>query len=368
MNRRMDFIMDVKRNSGIDLLRILSMLGIIGLHVVNQGGIINNLSLYSAKYYIVLFMLAILYASVNIFAIMTGYLSVNKRQNKNTRIVELISIMIFWSLVITGIFYIFNLYNIRSQGIKDLIGCLFPFIVGRYWYITCYVLVFFMMPYINTFINNINKDVFKKMLIILFVLFTVIPNIIHSDLFVINNGYSPFWLIFCYMIGAYIRLYKNDYKTKLYKIAAPILLAYIFNIVVKIILLKAFNKESDSNWFINYISPFIVWFSTEVFILFKGIGVKSEKISAIIKQISISSFSVYIIHCHKVIFDYINKDLFMFLNNYNGFVIIGGIIIAIFTTYLTCMIIDQIRLIIFKLFGINKLINFIGDKMDKILN
>ena len=32
------------RNSGVDLLRIFAMCGIIGLHVFNNGGILENLN------------------------------------------------------------------------------------------------------------------------------------------------------------------------------------------------------------------------------------------------------------------------------------------------------------------------------------
>lgn len=353
-----------KRNSGIDILRVLSMFGIIGLHIINQGGIISNIKTDNPKYYIVLFVLVILFASVNVFGIMTGYLNVNKKQNKNSRIIELFAITVFWSFVITGVFYALNLYNIRTNGFKELLGSLFPFAIGRYWYITCYVLLFFMIPYINILIKRLTKKQFKTMLILLFILFTIIPNIVHYDLFGLKSGYSPFWLMYCYFIGAYIRLYKDDRKTKKWGLIVSLALAYIINILIKIIL----KKPTNDTWFIDYISPFIIWFAAELFILFKRINIKSKTIATVVKYISISSFSVYIIHCHKLIFDYINKDLFVFLNNYNALVIVGVIILSIIGVYLACMILDQSRIIIFKIFRINKLIDYIGLKLDKILD
>lgn len=357
-----------KRNSGIDLLRTLSMFGIIGLHIINQGGIISNLQMNTTKYYVVLFMLVVLYASVNIFGIMTGYLSVNKKDNKNMRIIELLAVTLFWSFAITGVFYMFNLYNIRSHGIKELICCLFPFIIGRYWYITCYILLFFMIPYINVLIKKLSQKQIKTMLIVLFILQTIIPNIIHSDIFALNNGYSPFWLIFCYMLGGYIRLYKDEKKIHKWHIVIPLLLAYLSNIAVKIVIWKLLKKESDTTWFINYISPFIVWFAIEVFMLFKKIKINSNRIVVCVKYISISSFSVYVIHSNKAIFDYVIKDLFVFFNNYNGVIIVGGILLSIVCVYISCMILDQIRITMFKIFKIDKLIDFYGSKLDKLLN
>ena len=104
------------RNDGISLLRIFSMFGIVGLHVINNGGIINNLSIYSYKYYFVLLFLSIIYCSVDVFALMSGFLNINKTVNKHSGIVELLFILLFYCLIIPIIFYSFNLCNIRFWG------------------------------------------------------------------------------------------------------------------------------------------------------------------------------------------------------------------------------------------------------------
>ena len=373
--------METKRNAGIDILRILSMLGIIGLHIINQGGIISNLPINTTKHNVVLLLLTILFASVNIFGIMTGYLNVNKRENKNKRIIELILITLFWSIVITSIFYGFNLYNIRSQGIRGLITNILPFITGQYWYITMYILLFLMIPYINVLIKNLTKKQMKTMLIVLFILLSIIPNVIpnivpnivRNDMFAIKNGYSPFWLIYCYMIGAYIRLYKDEEGEKGIikksgKVILPLLLAYVCNIAVKNILVALNGRVTDQQWFIDYVSPFIILFAIKVFMVFKSIKIKKELIAKIIKWISMASFSVYIIHCHRAIFDFVNKDLFVFVNSQNTLIIIATIILSMIGIYIACMLLDQLRILIFKLCRINRFIEFVGYKMDRILN
>ena len=68
----------MKRNNGLSLLRIISMCGIIGLHLINNGGVINNLNLYSFKFFCILIVTTFFYTSVNVFALLTGYLNVNK--------------------------------------------------------------------------------------------------------------------------------------------------------------------------------------------------------------------------------------------------------------------------------------------------
>ena len=128
-----------KRVIGLDLLRIISMLGIIGLHVIGQGGLINNSNIHSIKYYVILLLLVFFYTSVDVFGLLSGYLNISKEKNKYSRFVQLIMILIYYCLLIPSIFYLFNIDNIRDSGYKELLFNYFPILIGRYWYITFYL-------------------------------------------------------------------------------------------------------------------------------------------------------------------------------------------------------------------------------------
>lgn len=358
------------RNDGISLLRIFSMFGIVGLHVINNGGIINNLSIYSYKYYFVLLFLTIIYCSVDVFALMSGFLNINKTVNKHSGIVELLFILLFYCLIIPIIFYSFNLCNIRFLGLKNLIINFVPFLVGRYWYITSYVFLFFLIPYINFFIKSLSKKRAKKFLLLSFVFLSIIPNLFFQiDLFKINNGYSPFWLIYLYMVGGYIKLHSNkiEKKSVLKYMFAFLLCAFIFNCFIRIITNIIFGKIYNPEYFINYISPFIVGMSICLLLIFNNISIKEIKLKKIINYLSSSAFSVYIIHSHKIIFDYVLRDFFIPLNSHNVVLLMLCIIMSIIIIYLICTLIDEIRKFIFKFLKINYLIDIIGKKIDLLL-
>ena len=363
--------MNGRRISGLDLLRILSMFGIIGLHILNQGGLINNLSIYTTKYQIVTIILIVFYTSVNIFAIISGYLNIKKIYNRSNRIIELVFIMLFWCIVITMIFYLFNISNFRDYGLSGIKQGLFPILYGRYWYITCYFLVFFMIPYINKLCTSLKKENFKKLLIILFVLLSVIPcALFNNDLFKILNGYSPFWLIYCYMLGAYMRLFeiKLDRKKTILLIIMFLLLSYNIRIVEKVLESKRIINRIEGDWFINYISPTTVLISLLTLCLFSKINIKNEIIRKILAYLSNASFPVYIIHCHKLIYDYILKDLFLPMITWNSVILFIGIISSILFIYLICCILDELRKRFFKLLRVEKLIEFIGKNPASFMN
>ena len=364
-------MVDNNRIIGIDILRILSMFGIIGLHLINRGGILNSIDINNYKYYGILFLLIIFYTSVNCFGILTGFLNCKKAKIKSNRIIELIEILAFYSIIIALIFYIFNIAKVSEYGYIEMIKNFFPILVGRYWYITCYVFVFFMIPYINLLIKKIGEKNSKRLVITLFVLLSLIPNIIADiDLFRTQSGYSPFWLMFCYIVGAYINIYNKEIDTKkIVLLFITILFAtYAFNVTIRIVGVRLFGRVVKGLWMISYTSPTNLIMSILLLLLFKKINIKSNTISKIIISLSGTSFSVYIIHCHKLFYDYILNNNLKWISNYNIIISIILIFVIIIAIYMLCSIIDLLRVFIHNYFKINKVNEKIGIRLDKIIN
>ena len=67
-----------ERQYGIDLLRIISMCGIIGLHVINRGGVLAYSDESTLTIQGIRFIAIICYCSVNVFAMISGWLYVGQ--------------------------------------------------------------------------------------------------------------------------------------------------------------------------------------------------------------------------------------------------------------------------------------------------
>lgn len=67
------------RNYGFDILRCLSMLGIIGLHIMNAGGVKRNYTFGTIDSIGIEFIYILLLSSVNVFAMLSGYLYAKKQ-------------------------------------------------------------------------------------------------------------------------------------------------------------------------------------------------------------------------------------------------------------------------------------------------
>ena len=186
---------DVKeRNLSIDLLRVLSMFGVVGLHVfgaVYAGNITNMTVGIIRVFYIPL------YCSVNIFALISGYLYLGKTPQTKS-IICIWFTTLFWCVVITGVVFMLG----RAESIKELVPYLIPYSTDRLWYITCYSFCFFMIPFLNKLLDILSKEQMLKLLVILLFFLSIVTTITTADRFhIVSNGYSAFWLCYMFLWG-----------------------------------------------------------------------------------------------------------------------------------------------------------------------
>ena len=350
-----------QRNISLDLLRILSMIGIIILHLLGQGGIIasqinvtNSLILKIIFYF--------LFVSVNIFPIITGYFYFNKKIYSFYSILNLFVIVIFYSILITLIFYNFNICNVKSYGQSYFIYSLFPMIIGRYWFFTCYIFLFMMIPFINSFIEKVGRQELNTLIKILFVLFCIITDFGGSDYFRILGGYSPFWLTYLYMIGAYIKKYNINVSTS--NCLKYITVSLLLNSLI-VILCYLFLNSNNPLYTLGtkYNSPFICIMSIFIFLLFKNIKIKNK----IISTISSTSFSVYIIHSHRLLFENVINNYHLYLFSDKLTLIILEVIILAILIYCISSIIEYIRIFIFNILKVNVIILKISNRINKCM-
>ena len=198
------------RNSNIELLRILMMLVIIAHHYITDNtGIIGAINLYDSK---LLFSPKVALTlciggggkcAVNVFLLITGYFTCTQNF-KWKKVLDLCLQTIFYYGLI---YFIFLAFGIESFSIKQLYKILFhlPFYFGES-FISCYVALYLLSPFINKLINACNKKELTLLIVILLLLQTVFSTFFLNEYFDAIGWYST-----VYIIGAYIRLYSNDF-------------------------------------------------------------------------------------------------------------------------------------------------------------
>lgn len=328
----------MKRNYGIDLLRIVLMFMVCMLHTLGQGGILKNCEEGSVKYAVFYLIEVMCYCAVDAFALISGYMASNKPAN-HSKIVEMWFQVLFYSLAVTLI--LSRLSVGKALKINEIFKAMFPVISGYYWYFTAYVALFFAMPVINFCIFKINENSAKKMLLIVFFLYTIIGLI--KDPFKTKGGYSAIWLIVLYCAGGLSKkaeIFKNK-KTST-------LVLFWFACIALTWALKVFAKL---DMFCKYVSPTVLLSGLLMVVIFSRLRLKGT----IIKKISPLAFGIYLFQLNKIIWKYVIKNHAAFaadMNIFYGVLCSFAIALAIFAAGLA---VEYIRTLLFKLLRISKL-------------
>ena len=330
----------MKRNKGLDILRIIAMIMIVFIHVIGKGKFRiedSNVDFYRIALLVRVFCIV----AVNCYVLITGYFQIESKF-KAKKVIKIWIKVVFYSISIYIILLIFGQVDFN---IKDCIKSFFPILTNEYWFVNCYLLLYIFSPFINRLVKNLNKKEFQKLLIILFIAFCILPSVLPSA-FVFDNtrGYGIIWFVTLYLVGAYIRLYMESH----YKNRRNLLIFFLISVFSYLLILTIqyicnilqISDISERLYNYNFITVFLA--SVFLFLYFKNMEVKNSKIVNIVSKVAPLTFAVYIIHEQSILREILYLkilDLDRFWNNAVQFVVIPLTVIGIF---LICILIERI--------------------------
>ncbi|MCI7289264.1 MAG: acyltransferase [Blautia sp.] len=287
-----------RRNLGLECLRICSMFMIIFLHSIDHSGLYERIESGTLLYDYEQFMYALVQVGVNCFILISGFFLV-KSQFKLRKLISLWIEVVFYAFTI-------KLFMMATGRIvfsfTALLSCFVPILTGRYWFITIYFGMYFMFPFYTIAIKAMSKQQYKKLIVLLIILFSGL-NSIYPSFKGMNSGgaWGLAWFSVLYFIGAYFRIYyqpsKNGRKCVAVFGAIPIIMTSALVIVQKISI--EFMSNIVKNWW-KYDSVPVLLASMALFAAFINIdNMKlNAKLSQLIIKISKTTLGVYLIHAH----------------------------------------------------------------------
>jgi hypothetical protein len=218
---------------------------------------------------------------------------------------------------------------------------MFPFIFRRYWFVTTYIILYFLAPYINKLLDNLSKEDNVK-LICFFVFFvSFLPTFTKLDFY----GNELIQFIMFYIIGAYFKKYQDNVFSRSKKnnyiffvICALMLISSV--IVLDILQVKYNISFVESTYFFSRYSFIALMFSISLFNIFVN---KKEFYSKTINVISSCVFGIYLLSDHNIVRRFLWVDILKnneFVNS-NYFVL--HFIISIFLVFIVCGIVEYVR-------------------------
>lgn len=339
----------MKRNFGIDLLRMVSMFMVIILHVMVHGGTIFSVPQWSISYYIFWFLEVAAFPAVNCFALVSGYVGYGRRK-KASSIITLSAQALFYIIVFTAA----ECFVKGGFDQKSVLASVLAFRDGGYWYFKSYLCAWFFFPCIDAAVEKLERKQLKNIVVAMFLMLSVSPFIFFSDIFSTGLGYSPFWLVVMYFYGAYVKKYGLEQNKKPWKF--KLLFLFMTIITWAGVMLGCLYSSSPlwQEYFLSFSSPTVVL--AAVFLFFAYANKKTNKFGRFfIKIFSPVTFGIYLVHTQFVVWNWF-EGKFLWIGKFEpvyAALILLGVTAGIFVI---CSAVDYIRKLIFGITGISRLI------------
>lgn len=304
LNKVNDILSKNKRESNIELLRILAMIMIVMCHVAAHGILkeIDTSSSFSnfvfyKKLYIVQISQFLGAVSDNIFLLISGYFLINSKINFLKQVKKIIPQMLFVIIALMVVSIIYGKFDTHFNGLITINN-----FNEEWWFIGYYFIIILIASItLNKFLNKLDKAKYLTFLSILFVIVSLSWSIkllegLSENLPILISG------IFTYSLGGYIRKYKPFERIKSVFMISILILSFITlyfsyrNYVINNINTSILNGDVSFTQTITYFQVYetlAIIVATILFILFLRLNIVSNKI---INYLAGGTFMMYLIH------------------------------------------------------------------------
>ncbi len=384
--------MEKERSWGIEVLRILSALMVITLHVLGQGGIYTsagtaqNMAAQPGNYAIAWFFEAGAMLAVNLFALISGYVGATSEYKPGSYLRRWVTVS-FWGVTIVALFaFVPALFEGIAKALAVILPgtsvsfklplinadhflkAAFPLLSKQYWYFNAYTLAFFFSPVLNLFLQKASKREIKLTLIGIIGVLSLLPTLNNRDLFVTSNGYSGIWLMALYLVGGYIRLYPPKKVSKW-----RCVVGYFLTTVISwgtYLILSNFEKESilfkNRNVLVRYTSLTMVVGAILLLVWAINLKVKGKATRAVLRFMAPTTFAVYIMHVQPVFWSSVMASRFWAMGAKAPWMMVLGMLGAVLIIFISCMLLERLRMLLFRITRLDDLLSFLGNQINRL--
>lgn len=313
---------------GLDILKTMAVIFVIVLHIngycVEQVG---GLSSYSFGSKVVFFLLeAVAYPAIHLFVLISSWFMVGKTRTIKS-CVKVYSQT--WTVTVIGLFIAIVLIpsDIKTGGVLQSI---FPFTQRAYWFVSDYLVLAFLAPFISNILEKADLRRKKALLTFMLVLTTVLPFISVASW----DRSNLLLFILLYLVADYMKHYK-EYLQKRPSCFLPVWIVLVLlltasGISISLLSTKYTALSGKELVLYQYCSPFVVFEAIALFGFFitRKEG-KRRSFPRLLSWICSSSLIIYLLHMHPIFKEvYTRYGLLQYINVNNPLLYLGQVIIT----------------------------------------
>ena len=338
-----------ERNYGIDALRMFSMFLVVILHVLGCGGVLAALEPQSTAYFFAWSLEYTAFCAVNCYALITGFVMYGRRTGLG-KFCSLWLSVLFWSVLMSVVVWC---YLPETLDFASVARAIFPITNHQYWYISAYALLYLLMPVLQIAIEHLSDVAYTTIVFGSFLLVCGGTFLSGIDAFQMVGGYSPIWLILCFLWGGWLRKYRIPEKVR----GIWGVLLFIGSVCITIFFRYLMEAKLDvlehSGSFTSYTSPFMVLAAVGLLLAFYRLPTTVFAKRAI-AYLSPAALGVYLIHTHSLVFAHIVADFAISFATYSVPTMLLAVLGAALGIYAACTVLELLRIQLFRLLRVSR--------------
>lgn len=319
-----------ERQSNIELLRILAMMGVLAGHGV---GMVNALptretipSSPLSSLFFILFS-CVFVGGVNVFVLISGWFGIRASVKG---LLKLLFQFFFLLWGVTAFLLLTGMIQIEELTFKNCLG-----LTDGYWFVVAYIGLYILSPVLNLFAEQASQRQ-QQLLLISFYAFQCYYSWTTSylDYF---GGYSIVLFIGLYLTARYFKRFPVEYiKNRSWS------LFIILAVCASLVMLLSLYFFGNAGRMVRYDNPLVILEGICLIFAFQKWHFQSK----IVNWLAASCFAVYVLHYHPYIFGRFLQGARAISTSSSGLIYVGEAALYLMAVYLACAIVDQLRILL----------------------
>ena len=291
-----------ERMANLELLRCIAMMMVIVLHYLGKSQLLVKLtesslgSVGTAAWILESFCIV----AVNVYMLISGYFLCLSTY-KISRLIKLYLQVWFYSVGVGVLAIMTGIFPWQDVTVHDLLTFVFPVSMEHYWFITAYVFLYILLPFVGGALRKMTKAQMQIALGTLLAVFCVLKSVLPVRLEKDLQGYDCLWYLCVFVTAAYLRRFGLPFLQKI----KNSLLLYVGSCVavfgLTMGLLQVYLRTGSLDRILsigmeyNHVLPFMA--AVGLFSLFALLKV-GERAGTFINKIAPYTLGVYLLHEH----------------------------------------------------------------------
>lgn len=337
-----------RRNSSIELLRIIAMFMILMHHFsVHNNYAIHRLPWGLERVFLQLVMAGGGKVGVVIFFSISAWFFLDKEQTIKSnlkRVWVLERELLFWSLMLSALYLIFDRKDI---GIKLVMKSFMPLTMELWWYATAYAIFLALLPFLSKGLKALGREYHLMLAIVVLVIWgltSFVPESLNGLAHVSSSLTGVFGFVYLFILISAYKWYMKPFTLKQIWLMTGIGLGFFLLYTGISVTVFSFGYDLDVFIIGDWTLP-VIMIGFGLFLLFDRVIFYSN----IINRVAQSAFSVYLItdfDASKVLLWVRLLRLDAFYHQPFAILRILGVLLVV---YVACTLFDFIRQALFAL-------------------